>query len=48
LKTPGIGVFTANQEKQGFSAEMMLQRSSDSLSKASEEEGNSIKGLQIT
>lgn len=43
----GVAGFTANQEKQGFSAEMMLQRASECLSKAYEEEGNSIKGLQI-
>lgn len=43
----GVTGFTANQEKQGFSADMMLQRASECLAKAREEEGNAIKGVQI-
>lgn len=44
----GVAGFKASQQKQGFTADMMLDRASVCLSQAREEGGGAIKGIQIT
>ncbi|MDD2851272.1 MAG: response regulator [Desulfuromonadaceae bacterium] len=44
----GVTGFTASQKKEGFTAEMMLERANNCLAEAREEPESAIKGVQIT